>query len=157
MVGCGQALTLFVAFTLTTSQNFQIVSRYIYIMGDATKLRAAIIVISETASQDPSTDRCIPALQEVFAGEGGGRFDANETIIVPDDVLRIQRAIMQRTDGDDFVNLMVTSGGTGFTVKDVTPEVRGLASVVISSQTFGFGFALCTTVSKIWLQIVTEA
>ena len=92
-------------------------------MGDASKLRAAIVVISETASNDASTDRCIPALREVFENEGGGRFDTGDTNIVSDDLLQIQRAITQRTDGDDFVNLIVTSGGTGFTQKDVTPEV----------------------------------
>lgn len=60
---------------------------------------------------------------DVFANEGGGRFDTNDTAIITDDVLEIQRAITQRTDGDDFINLIVTSGGTGFTQKDVTPEV----------------------------------
>lgn len=93
-------------------------------MSNTTKLRAAIIIISETASRDPSTDKCIPALQDAFANEGGGRFDATETAIVPDDVLQIQRAITQRTDGNDAFNLIITSGGTGFAVNDVTPEVR---------------------------------
>lgn len=92
-------------------------------MGDVPKLHAAIIVISETASKDPSTDKCIPVLQNVFANEGGGRLKADDVVIVTDDVLQIQRAITQRTDGDDYMNLIVTSGGTGFTQKDVTPEV----------------------------------
>jgi gephyrin len=92
-------------------------------MGDAPKLHAAIIIVSETASKDPSTDKCIPALQDVFSNDGAGRFEADDTVIVSDDALQIQRAITQRTDGDDFVNLIVTSGGTGFTQKDVTPEV----------------------------------
>ena len=92
-------------------------------MPDAPELRAAIIVISDTASSEPSTDKCIPALQDVFADEGGGRFQAGDTVIVPDDPIQIQRAITQRADGNDFVNLIVTSGGTGFTQKDVTPEV----------------------------------
>ena len=92
-------------------------------MADALKLRAAIIVISETAHKDPSTDKCIPALQGVFANEGSGKFDSNDAEIVPDDVLQIQRAITQRTDNSDPFNLIVTSGGTGFAQKDVTPEV----------------------------------
>ena len=92
-------------------------------MGDDSRLRAAIVVVSETASKDPSTDKCIPALQEVFANDGGDKFVAKDTAIVPDDVLQIQRAITQRTDGDDFANLIVLSGGTGFAQKDITPEV----------------------------------
>ena len=97
------------------------------------RLRAAIIIISETASKDSSTDRCIPALQEVFANEGGGRFEADDTAIVTDDVLQIQRVVTQRTDGDDFVNLIVTSGGTGFTQKDFTPEVYMPISLALPS------------------------
>ena len=92
-------------------------------MSDLSSLRAAIVIISDTASKDPSTDKCIPALRDVFANEGAGRFTADDTVIIPDDVLEIQRAITQRTDGDDPVNLIVTSGGTGFTQRDVTPEV----------------------------------
>ena len=92
-------------------------------MTEPPSLRAAIIIVSETASRDPSTDKCIPALQDVFANDGAGRFTADDTTIVPDDVLQIQRAITQRTDGERFVNLIMTSGGTGFAQRDVTPEV----------------------------------
>lgn len=84
------------------------------------KLRAAILIISETASKEPSTDKCIPVLQEAFGGE---QWTADETRIVPDDVLEIQRAMTRWTDGEGAVNLVVTSGGTGFTGRDVTPEV----------------------------------
>lgn len=49
---------------------------------------------------------------------------------MPDDVLQIQRNVVELSDeggdGDGgAVNLIVTSGGTGFAVKDVTPEVSG--------------------------------
>jgi len=88
------------------------------------KLRAAIIVVSETASQDPSTDKCIPALQDVFTQDGADRWDLAESKIVPDDVSAIQNAITSYTDNGNPVNLIVTSGGTGFAQKDVTPEVR---------------------------------
>ena len=92
-------------------------------MSNPSRLRASIIVISETASADPSTDKCIPSLRETFDSEASGRFDVSDTAVVPDDVLAIQRAITQRTDGEEFANLIVTSGGTGFARKDVTPEV----------------------------------
>ncbi len=92
-------------------------------MSSPPPLRASIIIVSETASRDPTTDKCIPSLRETFDSDGGGRFDLSDTAIVPDDVTQIQRAITQRTDGEDYVNLIVTSGGTGFARKDVTPEV----------------------------------
>jgi gephyrin len=88
-----------------------------------TKLKAAILIVSETASQDPSTDKCIPILQDAFAHLGNDQWEVASTEIVPDSVLHIQKSIRTWTDGEDSVNLIVTSGGTGFATKDVTPEV----------------------------------
>ncbi|KAI5362914.1 putative molybdopterin biosynthesis protein MoeA [Septoria linicola] len=85
-------------------------------------LRAAILIISETASKDASTDKGIPALKEVFSQKGGDQWNTEDTRIVTDNVLDIQRAITEWTDGPESVNLIVTSGGTGFAQKDVTPE-----------------------------------
>jgi gephyrin len=89
----------------------------------SSKLRATIIVVSETASKDASTDKCIPALQEVFQQDGGDRWEPAQTRIVTDDVAAIREAIKAYTDSADSANLVVTSGGTGFAQKDVTPEV----------------------------------
>ncbi|KAK1812553.1 hypothetical protein LTR12_013040 [Friedmanniomyces endolithicus] len=91
-------------------------------MSAPSKLRAAILIISETASKDPTTDKGIAALQEVFTRIAGDRWDANETRIVPDNVHDIQRSIKGWCDGTDPINLIATSGGTGFAQKDVTPE-----------------------------------
>lgn len=95
-------------------------------MSNASGLKAAIIIVSETASKDRSSDKCIPALREVFENESGDRFETSDAFIVPDDVLQIQRAITDRTDGENPVNLIVTSGGTGFTTTDITPEVNSI-------------------------------
>lgn len=93
-------------------------------MSNPKKLRAAILIVSETASLDPTTDRGIPTLKQTLETEGGDGWDDNiTTAIVPDDIARIQQTITQWTDGDDRVNLILTSGGTGFATKDVTPEV----------------------------------
>ncbi|KAK3629506.1 hypothetical protein LTR56_018045 [Elasticomyces elasticus] len=98
-------------------------------MATSAKLRAAILIISETASRDPSTDKCIPALREVFSRIAGDRWDASETRIVPDNVLDIQRAITGWCDSNEPLNLIATSGGTGFTQKDVTPETWNARSI----------------------------
>jgi hypothetical protein len=88
-----------------------------------TKLKAAILIVSDTASKDASTDKCIPVLKDVFGTVGDDQWEVTETGIVPDDVLTIQKSIRKWTDGSEAVNLIVTSGGTGFATKDVTPEV----------------------------------
>lgn len=90
----------------------------------STILRAAILIVSTTASQDPSTDRCEPVLKEVFSNPGGGNanWDVTDVKIVSDDVLQIQQAVTGWADSENYPNVIVTSGGTGFATKDVTPE-----------------------------------
>lgn len=87
------------------------------------KLKAAILIVSETASKDPSTDKCIPALQSVFADLGNDQWEVSSTEIITDSLIDIQKSIRTWTDGEEFMNLIVTSGGTGFATKDFTPEV----------------------------------
>lgn len=87
-----------------------------------TKLRASILIISDTAYVDPSTDKAGNVLDETFVADGGDRWIVAERKIVPDDVLAIQRAVTGWCDGEEFMNLVITTGGTGFAVKDHTPE-----------------------------------
>ncbi|RAL14989.1 bifunctional molybdopterin adenylyltransferase MobB/molybdopterin molybdotransferase MoeA family protein [Aspergillus homomorphus CBS 101889] len=91
-------------------------------MADTTILKAAILVVSDTASQDPSTDKVGGALTNVFSTDGLNTWDQPVIKIVPDSVLDIQRAICDWTDGPNWVNLICVSGGTGFASKDITPE-----------------------------------
>jgi hypothetical protein len=91
-------------------------------MGDAS-LRPAILVISDTAAKDPSTDKAGNLLTDTFAVDGGDRWHSPFVKIVPDSIIEIQRTIQQWSDGEDYFNLIITTGGTGFAVKDVTPEV----------------------------------
>ncbi|KAE8375597.1 hypothetical protein BDV26DRAFT_267528 [Aspergillus bertholletiae] len=86
------------------------------------KLKAAILIVSDTASKDPSTDKVVDVLTPLFSAEGSNTWDQPTTKIVPDNVLDIQRAICDWTDGPNWVNLILLSGGTGFAVKDNTPE-----------------------------------
>lgn len=105
----------------------------------AAKLQVAILIVSDTASKDASTDKCIPVLRETFAadtsvvdGQASERWLIHETKIVPDDTKAIQEAVKSWTDStdqQDVINLVVTSGGTGFATADVTPE----ACIIIST------------------------
>jgi hypothetical protein len=90
---------------------------------NTTKLKVGILIISDTASADNSADKAGPVLKETFSTTGREQWDVVETKIIPDDVLEIQRFIQRWTDGEDALNCIVTSGGTGFAVKDNTPEV----------------------------------
>ena len=86
------------------------------------KLKAAILIISDTAARDPSTDKTGEILSEAFSSQGGNQWTTPERHVVPDDVLAVQRIVTQWCDGDHHVNLILTTGGTGFATKDHTPE-----------------------------------
>jgi gephyrin len=87
-------------------------------------LKAALLIVSDTASSDPSTDRAGSILRDAFRGAPNSPWDVVHTEIVPDSIPGIQKYIKQWSDaaGGEEVNLIVTTGGTGFAVKDVTPE-----------------------------------
>ncbi|EGE01313.1 molybdenum cofactor biosynthesis protein [Trichophyton equinum CBS 127.97] len=84
------------------------------------RFRAAILIVSDTAVHDPSTDTVGGILTDIFSQHD--RWEKPTIAIVPDSILDIQRHISRWSDGDDHFNLIITSGGTGFAVRDNTPE-----------------------------------
>lgn len=101
-------------------------------MGDA-RLSPAILVISDTASKDPSTDKGGDVLTETFSSDGRDQWSSPVVRIIPDSIADIQRTVQQWSDVEDYFNLIVTTGGTGFAVKDVTPEVGLSVSLTLQS------------------------
>ncbi|KAI5921552.1 hypothetical protein F4810DRAFT_677635 [Camillea tinctor] len=88
-----------------------------------TTLKVALLVVSTTAARDPSTDSSERVLGDVLEKEGGGKWQLVDTKIVPDVVTQIQRQIMLWADvAAEPVNLILTTGGTGFATSDSTPE-----------------------------------
>ena len=83
-------------------------------------LRAAILIISDTASADPSTDKTTSLLTSTIRSDS--QWHVEFSAIVPDDISAIQSQIKSWTDEEHYMNLIVTSGGTGFAIKDKTPE-----------------------------------
>ncbi|KAJ5654217.1 MoeAC-terminaldomain IV [Penicillium lividum] len=84
------------------------------------KLRVAILIVSDTASKDPASDQVAGTLTPILAQEG--KWEPPAIRIVPDNVFQIQQAVCDWADGEDWYNLILLSGGTGFAVKDNTPE-----------------------------------
>lgn len=96
-----------------------------------TPIPVGIITISDRASQGVYEDLGGPALRT--AAEGYGWHILGEAI-VPDDLDHIQSAI--RSLILQGCGLVLTTGGTGVDVRDVTPEaIRGIMRVEIP----GFG------------------
>jgi len=87
------------------------------------QLNVGIITVSDRASQGLYDDLGGPALQEAAAGYG---WNVIESVLVPDEIRDIQRAI--RSLIGKGCALVLTTGGTGVALRDVTPEaVREIA------------------------------
>lgn len=87
------------------------------------QLKAAILIVSTTVAQGLTTDATEQALRSVFDEDGAGKWHVVDVKVVEDSALQIQKHVTAWADNDS-VNLVVTTGGTGFAVSDQTPEVR---------------------------------
>ncbi len=79
---------------------------------------AAVITLSDKGAWGERVDESGPAAAEMLAGAG---YEVVETMILPDEPEMLKRQLMRLTDGRQ-VDLILTSGGTGFSLRDQTPE-----------------------------------
>lgn len=87
------------------------------------QIQVGVITISDRAARGQYDDLGGPAVKK--AAQGHGWSVAAETL-VPDEKRDIQRAIREQINGG--CNLILTTGGTGVALRDVTPEaVREIA------------------------------
>lgn len=82
-------------------------------------MNAAIITISDGCSLGTREDLSMPALRDLLLSEG---WEIARTAVVPDDIESIQRAVLDSCQGPEHNDVVVTTGGTGVTLRDVTPE-----------------------------------
>nr|WP_300309503.1 molybdenum cofactor biosynthesis protein B [Halomonas sp.] len=97
---------------------------------DMIGLKVAVLTVSDTRTED--TDRSGQALVERLSSAGHHLADKR---IVPDDVYQI-RAIVSAWIADPEVQVILTTGGTGFTGRDSTPEAVG---ALLDKRIEGFG------------------
>ncbi len=95
------------------------------------QITVGIITVSDRASEGAYEDLGGPALKEASLAKG---WNVLSEAIVPDELERIQETI--RAFSAQRCGLILTTGGTGIAVRDVTPEaIRGLMRVELP----GFG------------------
>lgn len=94
-------------------------------------IRAAVLTVSDKGSRGERVDTAGPELERLVSALGAVVEDRK---IVPDEAADIAAAVRQWSDSG--VNLVLTTGGTGLSQRDVTPE----ALLSIADKTVpGFG------------------
>lgn len=81
------------------------------------RIKAIVVTVSDTRNEE--TDVSGVTLLGLLLSVGA---EVHEKIIVSDDFETLHDALFSLTERDD-VNLIVTTGGTGFAERDNTPEV----------------------------------
>jgi len=81
------------------------------------KIRAGVLTVSDKGSRGEREDKSGPAIRELLEAAG---VEIVRTEIVPDERDEIRAALVAWSD--DGLDLVLTTGGTGFSPRDWTPE-----------------------------------
>lgn len=81
-------------------------------------LRVAVLTVSDTGARGEREDLSGPSIARWAEARGAS---VTATRLVPDDTVEIVRALTEWADTDQ-ADLILTTGGTGLTARDITPE-----------------------------------
>jgi molybdopterin adenylyltransferase len=84
------------------------------------KFRAALIVLSDRAASGARADECIPLMKERL----GDVYAIVRESVLPDDPAALQAELIELADSR-VADLVITSGGTGLSPRDRTPQATG--------------------------------
>jgi len=84
----------------------------------ATPLRVGILTVSDRSSRGERPDISGPALEAVVVEQG---WQVVQIAIVPDELAVLQETLVGWCDSHSM-DVLLTTGGTGFNHRDVTPE-----------------------------------
>jgi molybdenum cofactor biosynthesis protein B len=79
--------------------------------------RARVVTVSDRSHGGLRHDESGPLLADALRELG---FEVDDVVVVPDEVEQVQEAL--RAAVRDGVDVVLTTGGTGFSPRDVTPE-----------------------------------
>ena len=99
------------------------------------RIRFGILTLSDRSARGERADASGPALAKLIEGEG---WSVAKRALLSDDESSIREELISWADGGD-VDVILTTGGTGFSPRDVTPEAT---RAVIDREAFGLAEAM---------------
>ncbi|MBM6855615.1 MogA/MoaB family molybdenum cofactor biosynthesis protein [Mediterraneibacter glycyrrhizinilyticus] len=85
---------------------------------DNRKWRAAVVTLSDKGYAGEREDKSGPLVCEMLSEAG---YDVEKSILLPDEQKEIEKNLCKLCD-EDRVDIVFTTGGTGFSPRDCTPE-----------------------------------
>ena len=87
--------------------------------------KVGIITLSDKGSRGEREDQSGPAIREMLEGwnekEGREIYEIGSEVLLPDDRILLEEMLCGMAD-EEGMNLILTTGGTGFSPRDITPE-----------------------------------
>lgn len=90
----------------------------VMLLPDPAVRRAAVVTLSDKGAKGERADESGPVLAKLLTEAG---YEVVEELLIPDEQSRIQMELIRLSDGRQC-HLVLTTGGTGFSPRDVTPE-----------------------------------
>lgn len=109
------------------------------------EIRFGILTVSDGCAQGTSQDTSGPNLKNLVEDRNGPFGSVEVMKIVPDEKLDIQNVLIAWSD-ELKLDIILTTGGTGFAERDVTPEAT---RAVIEKDAIGLSVAMLTESLKI--------
>lgn len=81
-------------------------------------MRCAVITLSDSGHAGTREDKSGPVIVDLAAKAG---YEVVHTVLLPDDPEMLKAELIRLCDGD-LADLILTTGGTGFSPRDCTPE-----------------------------------
>ncbi|MFA9463336.1 MAG: molybdenum cofactor biosynthesis protein B [Velocimicrobium sp.] len=81
--------------------------------------KVGIITMSDKGARGEREDKSGPMIEQIL--KENSQYEVIEKILIPDDKETIERELVQMSD-KLYLDLILTTGGTGFSMRDVTPE-----------------------------------